>query len=309
MKKRVVFEHFGLLNSLLILILIFSFLHPQFATDKNMMLILKHSAIEMIAAIGITIVILAGSIDLSVGSLLALVGITTVWSLNSTGSVLVGVAAGLGVGVVVGLVNGLIVTVVRIKPLIATLATMVIFRGLTHVVTKSQSIQCEVNSFKDLGSSVIVGIPIPVLITLVVFAIFYFLLHKTVFGRTIYAVGGNERAAHLAGLPVMRTRLLVFVLCSLLAALSGVILSSYLASGQPTTGSGFELTVIAAVILGGASLEGGQGSLIGTIIGVLILAVLFNGMVLLEISSFYQDIMRGAVILVAVFIDTHRRSK
>jgi len=187
---------------------------------------------------------------------------------------------------------------------------MAILRGVAMVGTDAVSIQARVADFVHVGTGYVWGVPVPVpvLIAAVLYLAFWFLLHHTPFGRYIYAVGGNREAAELAGLPVLRIRVTVFVLGGVLAALSAIVLASRMSSGQPNAGLGFELQVIAAVVLGGVSLTGGVGSLLGALIGILILTVLNNGLVLLNVSSFYHDIARGVVIILAVDLDTRRRA-
>ena len=227
--------------------------------------------------------------------------------LNQMDSVLLALLAALLAGAVIGLCNGLLVTKAGINSLIATLGMMAILRGGAMVSTQAVSIQGKVESFVEAGTGYLGPIPVPVVIAFALFALFYYVLHHTILGRYIYAIGGNIQAARLSGLAVDRTRILVFVIGGVLAALSAFILASRLNSGQPNAGLGFELQVIAAVILGGISLTGGVGTLGGAFIGILILTVLSNGLVLLNVSSFYHDIARGAVIILAVYLDTRRK--
>lgn len=215
--------------------------------------------------------------------------------------------AALLAGALVGLCNGLLVTKAGINSLIATLGTMAILRGAAMVSTQAVSIQGKVEGFVEVGTGYWGPVPIPVLLAFLLFGLFYYVLHHTILGRYIYAIGGNIQAARLSGLAVDRTRVLVYVIGGVLAALSAFILASRLNSGQPNAGLGFELQVIAAVILGGISLTGGIGTLGGAFIGILILTVLSNGLVLLNVSSFYHDIARGAVIILAVYLDTRRK--
>jgi ribose transport system permease protein len=205
------------------------------------------------------------------------------------------------------LCNGLLVTKAGINSLIATLGTMAILRGGAMVSTQAVSIQGKVEGFVEVGTGYLGPVPIPVLLAFLLFGLFYYVLHHMILGRYIYAIGGNIQAARLSGLAVDRTRVLVYVIGGVLAALSAFILASRLNSGQPNAGLGFELQVIAAVILGGISLTGGIGTLGGAFIGILILTVLSNGLVLLNVSSFYHDIARGAVIILAVYLDTRRK--
>ena len=300
-------EQAGLFVAFVLLCLIISFLSPVFLTGTNVKNVLRDASLIAITGIGMVMIILLGEIDLSVGSTQALVGILSVTLLNGTGSVFFALVGALAVGACVGLINGLLVTRARINSLIATLGMMAILRGTAMVSTRAVSIQAKVDSFVEVGTGYLGPFPIPVLVALMLFVLFYYVLHHTVLGRHIYAIGGNASAARLSGLAVDRTRVAVFVIGGALAALSAFILASRLNSGQPNAGLGFELQVIAAVILGGISLTGGIGTLGGALIGILILTVLSNGLVLLNVSSFYHDIARGLVIILAVYLDGRRK--
>ena len=300
-------EQAGLLLALILLCVVLSFLSPVFFTALNIKNVLRDAALVAIAGIGMVMVILLGEIDLSVGSVQAVAGIVAVAVLNSFSSVSVALAATLFAGASIGPINGLLITRAQINSLIATLGMMAILRGGAMVSTQAVSIQGAVDSFIEIGTGHIGPLPIPVLIAFLLLVLFFYVLHYTTFGRYVYAVGGNPQAARLSGLPVERIRIAVFVIAGLLAALSAFILASRLNSGQPNAGLGFELQVIAAVILGGISLTGGVGTLAGALIGILILTVLSNGLVLLNVSSFYHDIARGIVIILAVYLDTRRK--
>ena len=300
-------EQAGLLLALILLCVVLSFLSPVFFTALNIKNVLRDAALVAIAGIGMVMVILLGEIDLSVGSVQAVAGIVAVAVLNSFSSVFVALGAALFAGACIGLINGLLITRAHINSLIATLGMMAILRGGAMVSTQAVSIQGSVDSFIEIGTGHWGPIPIPVLIAFLLLALFFYVLHYTTFGRYVYAVGGNPQAARLSGLPVDRIRITVFVIAGILAALSAFILASRLNSGQPNAGLGFELQVIAAVILGGISLTGGVGTLAGAFIGILILTVLSNGLVLLNVSSFYHDIARGIVIILAVYLDTRRK--
>ena len=300
-------EQAGLLLALILLCVVLSFLSPVFFTALNIKNVLRDAALVAIAGIGMVMVILLGEIDLSVGSVQAVAGIVAVAVLNSFSSGSVALAATLFAGACIGLINGLLITRAQINSLIATLGMMAILRGGAMVSTQAVSIQGAVDSFIEIGTGHIGPFPIPVLIAFLLLVLFFYVLHYTTFGRYVYAVGGNPQAARLSGLPVERIRIAVFVIAGLLAALSAFILASRLNSGQPNAGLGFELQVIAAVILGGISLTGGVGTLAGALIGILILTVLSNGLVLLNVSSFYHDIARGIVIILAVYLDTRRK--
>jgi ribose transport system permease protein len=301
-------EQISLLAAFIVLCIVLNFLTPVFLTTTNIMNVLRQASLIAIAGIGMTMVILTGEIDLSIGSLQAIVGIASVYILNKTGSIWVSFLAAILVGIIVGLTNGLIVTKAKVNSLIATLGMMTLLRGVARVTTGAVSIQASVLGFMEIGTGYIGRVPIPVIIMFALLAIAYYILNHTVFGRQIYAIGGNAEAAKLAGLPVDRVKIIVFMAGSVLAALSGFILASRMFSGQPNAGLGFEMEVIAAVILGGVSMAGGVGNLSGAVLGILILSVLSNGLVLLNVSSFWHDIVRGIVIIIAVYLDGCRKA-
>jgi ribose transport system permease protein len=302
-------EQAALVLALLILCVALSALTPVFLSAANLKNVLRDASLIAIAGIGMVVVVLAGEIDLSVGSVQAVVGILAVLLVNQTQSISLGFFGALVVGGLIGLGNGLLVTRAGINSLIATLGSMAILRGGAMVGTQAVSVQARVEGFAEMGTGYWGPLPIPVLIAALLFLLFHYVLHHTPAGRYLYAVGGNAQAARLAGLPVERLKLAAFALSGVLAALSAFILASRLNSGQPNAGLGFELQVIAAVVLGGVSLSGGLGSLVGAGLGILILTVLNNGLVLLDVSSFYHDIARGTVIILAVYLDTRRRGQ
>jgi ribose transport system permease protein len=296
-----------LIIGLLALCMVATVLAPVFLTTMNVMNVLRQTSLLAIAGIGMVMIILSGEIDLSIGSTQALVGVLCVWVLNATGSIVTAIALSLVLGAILGLINGLLVTKAKMNSLIATLGTMAIYRGVSLVVTNAVSIQSKVTAFENVGTGYLGPVPIPVVLTIVLFAVFYYVLNHTAFGRYIYAIGGNGNASRVSGLPVDRIKIQVYVMGSVFAAVSAVVLASRMSSGQPNAGQGFEMQVIAAVILGGVSLTGGVGTLAGAFIGMLILGVLTNILILLNVSSFYQEIARGAVIILAVYFDGLRR--
>ena len=277
-----------------------------FFTPGNVLNVLRASSIELIVALGMTVALVSGQVDLSVGSLLAVVGVTSVVSYNATDSLLVAVLVGMAVGAVVGLVNGLLVTLLGINALITTLGMMAVLRGIGYLSTNARAVQTDGDTLRVLGVGYLGPVPIPVVIALVVLLAVSFLLNRTVFGRYLYATGGNPEAARSAGLPVRSIYIWAFVIVALTAAISGLITAGRLNSFQPTIGVGFELNVIAAVILGGTRLSGGEGTVSGTVLGVLILGVLSNGLVLLDVNPFWQEVVRGSVIILAVGLDEFR---
>ena len=289
------------------LCIIFSFLSPFFLTINNFVNITKTVPVVGIVAIGETLVLLAGGVDLSVGSVAALSGVVTGLFWEQAGlPIWIAAFGGLTTAALVGLINGLLVTRLNINPLISTLATFSAVRGLAFVLTNAQMNQLTHPQFQLIGRGDILGVPIPFIIMLILYAIFIFIIRRTHFGRSLYAIGGNPKAARLAGLPTRRNLLIVFILSGLLAGIGGLVQASQLAAGAPQAATGMEFTVIAAVVLGGTSLAGGKGTLIGSLIGVFILRTLDNGLILTGISSYYQDVFRGGVLILAVGFDQLR---
>ncbi len=296
-----------LILALVALCVITYFLKPVFLSQRNIMNTLRQVSLTAICGFGLTMIILVGEIDLSVGSQQAVAGIISVTVLNATGSIWLAILAALAAGVVVGGLNGILVTKLKINSMIVTLGTMAIWRGVSMVVTNAVSFQSEVPEFLNLATGFVGAVPNAVIIAAVFFAVIYYVLNHTTFGRYIYAIGGNKEASRFSGLPVDRVKLLVYIFGSVLSMLSGVLLASRMASAQPTAGLGFEMIVIASVILGGVSLSGGVGTITGALIGMLILGVLQNALTLMDVSSFWQDITRGIVIILAVGIDSVRK--
>ncbi len=301
-------QDFGALIALILLIIGISIVSPEFRTVNNFLSLLRQSSINGLIAFGMTFVILTGGIDLSVGSLLALTTALTAGMIK--GGLPVGLALLLALifGAVLGLLSGLLVTKGRLQPFIATLITMTVYRGVTMIYTNGKPISALGNSplLKLIGKGTILGIPVPVILLFLVFILFMFLLTKTTFGRRIYSVGSNWKSAKLAGVNITKTKIMAYMISGVMSALAGLILLSRLNSAQPTLGSGYELDAIAAVALGGTSMNGGRGKMYGTLIGVLIIAVLNNGLNILGISSYYQDVTKGLVILIAVLSDRKR---
>jgi ribose transport system permease protein len=298
-------ERFGALFGLLAIILVLSILSPSFLSLSNLLNVLRQVSINALIAFGMTFVILTGGIDLSVGSILALSSAIVAQLLASGMSFIPALFIGLLVGALLGLFNGLVITQGNVAPFIVTLATMTVYRGLTLVYTDGRPItnMGDDLAFQMFGRGYFFGIPVPVITMLITFILLYFLLKKTTLGRKTYAIGGNEEAAILAGIHVSRVKWFVYTLAGLLSALAGVILTSRLHSAEPTAGTSYELDAIAAVVLGGTSLSGGKGSIVGTLIGALIIGTLNNGLNLLGVSSFYQLVVKGLVILIAILLD------
>ncbi|QHE53914.1 ribose ABC transporter permease [Pontibacillus sp. HMF3514] len=299
----------GPLIGLVLIMIILGFLSDNFFTLDNILNLLRQISINALIAFGMTFVILTGGIDLSVGSILAFGSAITAGMLASGMDPLLAVLLGLLAGAVMGAFNGFVITKGKVAPFIATLATMTIFRGATLVYTDGRPITGLSDSFvfEMIGKGYVFGVPFPAILMIIVFFILFFILRKTVFGRQVYSVGGNEEASILSGIKADRVKIWVYSLTGMLSVLAGIILTSRLNSAQPTAGTMYELDAIAAVVLGGTSLAGGRGRIVGTLIGALIIGVLDNGLNLLNVSSFYQQIVKGGVILLAVLLD--RRSK
>lgn len=295
----------GPLLGLFLIVIVITILNPSFMTTDNVLNILRQVSISALIAFGMTFVILTGGIDLSVGSTLALTGAVAATMLASGIDPVLTMLAALLLGAVLGAINGVIIAKGKVAPFIATLATMTIYRGLTLVYTDGRPVSDLGNeiTFQMLGKGYFFGIPVPVCTMILAFIVLYVIMHKTTFGRRVYAVGGNEAASKLSGINVDRVKIAVYSLTGMLAALSALILTSRLNSAQPTAGTSYELDAIAAVVLGGTSLTGGKGWIFGTLVGALIIGVLNNGLNLIGVSSFFQQVVKGIVILIAVLID------
>jgi len=304
---RDILRRFGILFAFILLMVVLAFLSDSFLTVNNLLNIARQVSINAIIAAGMTFVILTFGIDLSVGSVLAFSGAIIAGLLSRGHPLVVGIGAGLLVGGLIGLVNGLIITKGGVQPFIATLGMLTIARGATLVYTDGRPITGLPDAFVWLGAGEIARIPVPVVIMTVVFAASYVVLTQTVLGRYIYAIGGNEEATRLSGVNVAFYKTLAYVISGALSALSAVILTARLNSAQPTAGMGYELDAIAAVVLGGTTLAGGEGGIAGTLLGAFIIGVLNNGLNLLNVSSFYQQVVKGVVILLAVLLDRRLR--
>lgn len=298
------------LIALLLLIVVVSTLSPNFFTLNNIFNILQQTSVNAIMAVGMTLVILTSGIDLSVGSLLALTGAVAASMVGADVNALVAVVGALALGAAIGGVTGIIVAKGKVQAFIATLVMMLLLRGVTRVYTDGSPINTGFSDNADLfswfGIGRQFGIPTPIWLMMIVFLSAWYLLHHTRLGRYIYALGGNESATRLSGISVDKIKIIVYSLCGLLAALASVIEVARLSSAQPMAGNGYELDAIAAVVLGGTSLAGGKGRIIGTLIGALILGFLNNALNLLGISSNYQMIVKAVVILLAVLVDNKK---
>ncbi|MEU6242438.1 ABC transporter permease [Streptomyces sp. NPDC047024] len=287
---------------LLLVGVVLSIASPVFLTSTNLLNVGLATSVVALLAIGQTYVIILAEIDLSVGAVLGFSSVVTALALRDHG-LLPALAAGIGVGAAAGLVNGLLVTRTRMPSFIATLAMMSILSGLTLQLTDGNPVGVDDYDFQGIGQDYLAGIPLPVWLMVAGYAVFGVLLARTGFGRFVYATGDNLEAARLSGIRTQRVKVLAFVISGVLAALGGFILTARLSTAEPTAGTGLELESIAAVIIGGTSLAGGRGKLLGTLIGALVLGVIDNGMNLLDVSPFLQSVVKGVVILLAVFLD------
>ncbi|GEO06043.1 ribose ABC transporter permease [Adhaeribacter aerolatus] len=301
---------YGLLVALLVLCTALTIITPKFLTLPNIMIILTQVTINALLAFGVTFVIITGGIDLSVGSVVAVTSVVTATFARADNyPLVVPLALGLLVGLAFGSLNGLAITKGKVPAFIVTLGTMTIGRGLALILSKGRPISNLSDSFNYIGSGNLLGIPLPILILIVVFIICTLLLRKTIMGRYVYAVGGNEQAARASGINVNQVKLFVYTLGGGLAALAGIILTSRISTGQPNVGIGFELSAIAAAIIGGTSTSGGVGTITGTLLGALLIGVISNSLDLLNVSSYYQQVVMGLIIIGAVLLDSLNKNK
>jgi ribose/xylose/arabinose/galactoside ABC-type transport system permease subunit len=297
----------GVLIPLVLLIITFGVLNNAFVSGENIINILRSTSFTFIVGIGMTIVLISAGLDLSVGSQLALGAVTTAALLHHGVPIVIGIFAGLAVGLLIGLINGAIIVKLRIPPFITTLGMLYMARGVVLITTHGVPIYPLPESFNSIGQEGIWQIPYIVILAVVFGLAGDFVLRRTVYGRTVYAIGGNEETARLSGIKVDGIKLSVYMLVGALATLTGLLQAARLGSGQPSMGNGFELEVIAAVIIGGTSLFGGAGTILGTFLGALFMVVLKNGMSLVHVSAYWQQLVTGAIIIVAVGIDQYRR--
>jgi ribose transport system permease protein len=302
-------RQFGTLSGLIVLCLTLWALTPHFLTVSNLLNIAQQTTLTAIVAVGMTFVIITAGIDLSVGSALAFSGVIMASLLQRNTPAAVAIVAGLGAGAFCGLLNGVLITLGKLPPFIATLGMMSIARGAALVFTEGRPISGFSESFRWIATGQFFYIPIPVIIMLAVYLAAHLILTNTKLGRYSYAIGGAEEAAVLSGVNVKLYKTIVYTLCGCLSGLSAVLLTARLNSAQPIAGMNYELDAIAATVVGGTSLTGGEGTIYGTLIGALIIGVLRNGLNLLDISSFLQQIVIGAVIIIAVLLDMALKSR
>lgn len=301
------------LIGLIVLMVLVSVLNANFMSVDNLLNILRQTSINAIIAMGMTFVILTAGIDLSVGSILAFAGAICASMIAVDTPLIIALPVTLLVGAALGAASGSIIAYFGVQAFIATLVGMTMIRGAVLVFSDGRPISTGnydvANAFYEIGGGYVAGIPIPVIIAIVVFGLCWYVLNHTRIGRYTYAIGGNEQVTRLAGINVARVKIIVYAISGALAALAGIILTARLESAQPTAGLAYELDAIAAVVLGGTSLAGGRGRITGTVIGALIIGVLNNALNMLDVSSYYQMIAKGAVILMAVVLDGRGKSK
>ncbi len=296
-------RQFGTLLGLIGLSIVLWIMTPYFLTVSNLLNVAQQTSINAIIAVGMTFVIITAGIDLSVGSLVAFSGVVLASVLQAGVPVPIAILVGLGVGLSCGMINGLLITHGRIPPFISTLGMMSVARGAALLYTQGRPVSGFSENFRYLATGEIFHIPAPVIIMGVVYIIAHFVLNRTKLGRCAYAIGGNEEAAILSGINVKLYKTMVYALCGMLSGLAAIILTARLNSAQPIAGNMYELDAIAATVIGGTSLMGGEGTVLGTLIGALIMGVLRNGLNLLGVSSFIQQIVIGSVIIIAVLMD------
>jgi ribose transport system permease protein len=287
-------------------------LNPRFLSWSNILTVLRQTSINAVIATGMTFAILIGGIDLSVGSVLGLCGAIAASMVSSGTNVVLAVMTALVLGTAIGYLNGTLITTGGLQPFIATLGTVTLLRGAILVFTQGRPISTgntpSSEYFSEIGTGFLGPIPIPVYIMILVFFVAFYILNHTRIGRYIYATGSNEEATMYSGIKTARVKRFVYAVSGMMAALAGILLTARLGSAQPTSGAGYELDAIAAVVLGGTSMAGGIGTIGGTAIGALIIGVLNNALNLMKVSSYYQDVAKGIVILIAVLLDRKQKS-
>lgn len=302
-----ILERYGIVLALIGLCIVLSFLSPYFLTVNNLLNVLLQASINLIVAIGMTFVITSGGIDLSVGSIVALAGIIMALALNAGTGLVIACLAALAVGASIGAGNGFLITRFRLPPFIVTLGTMSIVRGLALIISDGRPVYGLPQEQLRIISGSIGPVPIPVIIAAVVAVIAYIVMNHTIIGEYTIAIGGNEEAARLSGINVRLFKVIIYGISGLMCGLAGIILTARLSAAEPIAGMLYELDAIAATVIGGTSLMGGQGSITGTVVGALLMSVLRNGLNLLNIQSYYQQVVIGSVIIAAVALDMLRK--
>jgi ribose/xylose/arabinose/galactoside ABC-type transport system permease subunit len=299
----------GLLVAVVVVFVVLTFASPYFLTVNNLLNVAKALVIVGIAAAGETIVIIAGGFDLSIGSTMAASGMLAAYLVDSGAGIAVAFLCAILLGVGIGATNGTLISYFKINPLITTLAALAIIRGLAFVISGGREIVITNQAWLNLGTAKWVGIPVIVLILIAIYLSFAVMMPRTTFGRYVYAIGSNARAARLAGISTNRWRMIIYITCGATAALAGLMLAARTGNARPAAAMGFELDVITAVILGGASLKGGRGTIIGTAAGLVLLFMINNGLTLAQVPSFWQQVVKGSILLAAVLYDEMRSGR
>ena len=305
-RKKKLINQINIYRSVLILIVICIFssiLSSSFLSVSNLFNVVKQITVAGIVGCGMTFVILTGGIDLSVGSIVGLAGAIAAGILVSTENVFLAILAALGIGIVCGAINGFFVAQCEIPPFIATLGMMTLLRGCVLVYTKGAPIAIKVDAYKFIGKGTILGVPVPILLLVILYLIAHYILNQTGFGRSIYALGGNKEAARLSGIRVKYSEWIVYIFNGLMSGIAAIVLTARLGSAQSTSGEGIEMDAIAAVILGGTSLSGGTGFVLPTVIGAMIMGIIDNILTLMNVNPHATNIVKGAVVLLAVMVD------
>ncbi|MCX7845341.1 MAG: ABC transporter permease [Dictyoglomaceae bacterium] len=309
LRRGIYFRELNILFALIVLSVGITIINPRFLSSFNLQIIARQVAIFGLLAIGETLVIIGGGIDLSVGSLVALTGVLVALFMKNGLSITISILIVLLLSSIIGLWHGLFVTKLKVPPFIITLGTLTAARGLASVITKGWPIIGLPEKFFFIGQGDILGIPFPLIILIFFASIAFFITKYSVLGRQLYATGGNIEAARLSGIDVDKRRIFTYISSSFLAGITGIIIASRLSQGQAGVGGGYELSAIAAAVIGGTSLSGGEGTILGTLIGAAIMSVIYNGLILLEISSYWHDVVMGLVIVTAVTLDIWRKRK
>ncbi len=305
-------QHFNLKESLgkyaiyfvlLLLIVYFSFTTDVFFTSTNIINVLRQVSVIGIVAVGMSFVILTGGIDLSIGGVIACSGVICSKLMLAGWNPLFAILATLGFACVVGIVNAFFSHEFKLNPMIVTLATLQILKGISYITTKGIPVYGFTEKFKIIGQGYLGFVPIPVIIMFFFFFVGYFILKYTKFGQSVYGIGGNEEAVRLTGIDIRNVKYRVYILCSVLAAIAGIVLLSRVNNAQPQAGTGYEMDVITGVVLGGVSMSGGEGKITGVFAGILVMAVLGNGMLMMGISEYFQWVVKGLVMLLAISYD------
>jgi inositol transport system permease protein len=304
-----IFSKYGIFLIFIAMVILMSLLTPGFLSSQNLLNVVRQVSFVGIVAMGVTMVIITTGIDLSSGSVIALVSVITASFAQEDSSLVLALLIGLGVGALAGLINGTISAKGAIPPFIATLGMMIAARGLALLYSDGRPIGGLSESFLFIGQGQILGIPVPIIIFAIMGIISHLMLSKTKFGKYTYAIGGNEHAARICGINVDKYKIMIYTYAGLLSAIAGIMLTSRISAGQPSMGNMYELDAIAAAVIGGTSLTGGIGTIPGTIVGALIIGVLNNGLDLLNVSSYWQQILKGAIIVSAVLIDSRKNKK